>query len=40
MNPIAQAFGIGIVLGIILFFILARAGLIDKLLVSMDKWFK
>ncbi len=30
MNPIAQAFGIGIVLGIILFFVLARAGLIDN----------
>jgi predicted RND superfamily exporter protein len=40
MNPVAQAFGIGIILGIILFFILARVGLIDKLLVSIDKWFK
>lgn len=40
MNPIAQAFGIGIVLGIILFFVLARAGLIDKWLASMDKWFR
>lgn len=40
MNPIAQAFGIGIILGIILFFILARIGLIDKFLVSLDKWFK
>lgn len=40
MNPTAQAFGIGIILGVILFFILARAGLIDKLLASMNKWFK
>ncbi|ADE12105.1 hypothetical protein [Sideroxydans lithotrophicus] len=40
MNATAQAFGIGIILGIIVFFILAKFGVIDKLLVSMDKWFK
>jgi predicted RND superfamily exporter protein len=40
MNPIAQAFGIGIIIGIILFFILARIGLIDKFLKSIDKWFR
>lgn len=40
MNPIAQAFGIGILIGIVLFFILARLGLIDKFLISVDKWFK
>jgi len=40
MSPIAQAFGIGILLGIVLFFILAGFGLIDKLLVKIDGWFK
>jgi hypothetical protein len=40
MNATAQAFGIGIILGIIAFFILAKFGVIDKMLASMDKWFK
>lgn len=40
MNPIAQAFGIGIILGLAVFFALAHFGYIDKLLASMDKWFK
>ena len=40
MSPIAQAFGIGMILGIVLFFVLAGFGVIDKLIVSMNKWFK
>jgi predicted RND superfamily exporter protein len=40
MSPIAQAFGIGMILGIILFFVLAGFGLIDKLIASIDKWFR
>ncbi|BCK87095.1 hypothetical protein MIZ01_0865 [Sideroxyarcus emersonii] len=40
MNPMAQAFGIGTLLGIALFFILARFGLIDRLLASMERWFR
>lgn len=37
MNAMAQAFGIGTLLGIVLFFVLARYGLIDKLIDSLDK---
>lgn len=40
MNAMAQAFGIGTILGIVLFFVLARFGVIDKLLVSIERWFK
>lgn len=40
MNPTAEAFGIGIILGLVAFFALAYFGVIDKLLASMNKWFK
>ena len=40
MSGIAQALGIGFLLGIVLFFICAWLGWIDKLIVSMDKWFR
>jgi hypothetical protein len=37
MNGLAQAFGIGTIGGIILFFVLARMGLIDKFLMWIEK---
>ncbi len=40
MNLIAQAFGIGIIIGIILFFVFVRLGWIDKLIESIEKWFR
>jgi predicted RND superfamily exporter protein len=40
MSVIAQSFGIGIMLGIILFFVCAYFGWIDKLLISVDRWFR
>ena len=40
MNPIAQAFGIGIIIGIILFFVCIRFGWIDKFFAAIEKKFK
>lgn len=40
MSAMAQAVGIGFILGIVIFFICARIGWIDKLIASMDKWFR
>jgi len=40
MNPTAEAFGIGIILGLAAFFALAYFGVIDKILASMNKWFR
>ena len=40
MNPIAEAFGIGTIIGIILFFVMVRLGWIDKLIRSIDKRFR
>lgn len=40
MNQTAQALGIGTIIGIILFFVLAAFGLIDKLIASMERWFR
>ena len=40
MSGMAQAFGIGTIIGIILFFVLARFGLIDRLLISIERMFK
>jgi hypothetical protein len=40
MSSIAQSFGIGIVLGIILFFVLLHLGWIDKMIASIDSRFK
>jgi len=37
MNATAQAFGIGTLIGIVLFFILARLGMIDKFLWWLEK---
>lgn len=37
MNATAQAFGIGTLLGIALFFVLARFGVIDRLLHWLDR---
>lgn len=39
MNPVAQAFATGIILGLLLFFVLAYLGLIDRLIKSMEHWF-
>jgi|GEM_PF-2041886 hypothetical protein len=40
MSLIAQSFGTGIILGILLFFVCAHLGWIDKLLISVDRWFR
>jgi ABC-type nitrate/sulfonate/bicarbonate transport system permease component len=40
MNSVALGFGIGTIIGIILFFVLVRIGWIDKLIESIDKRFK
>lgn len=40
MSQTAQALGIGTIIGIVLFFVMAAFGLIDKLIISMEKWFK
>jgi hypothetical protein len=40
MNPIAEAFGIGTILGIVLFFVFLQLGWIDKFINSIDKRFK
>ena len=40
MSGMAQAFGIGTLIGIVLFFVLARFGVIDKLLMSIERMFK
>jgi hypothetical protein len=40
MNPIAEAFGIGIIIGIVLFFVSVYFGWIDKLINAIDKRFK
>lgn len=40
MNPIAQGLGIGIISGLVLFFVCARLGYIEKLMDMMDRWFK
>jgi len=37
MNGMAQAFGIGTIIGISLFFVLAYYGLIDKLILWIEK---
>ena len=39
MSHIAQAFGVGMIIGICIFFVCAYLGWIDKLLVSADRWF-
>ena len=36
MNPIAMGFGIGIIVGIILFFILLATGMLDRLTEWME----
>jgi len=40
MSGTAEAFGIGTLIGIVAFFVLARFGVIDKLLISIDRMFK
>ncbi len=40
MSATAQAFGIGMVLGIVLFFVMVWLGWIDKFLHSIEKRFK
>jgi ABC-type nitrate/sulfonate/bicarbonate transport system permease component len=40
MNTIAEAFGIGTIIGIVLFFVMVRLGWIDKLIDSIDKRFR
>lgn len=40
MNTIAEAFGIGTIIGIILFFVFVRLGWIDKLVKSIEKRFR
>jgi len=40
MNTIAEAFGIGAIIGIILFFLFVYLGWIDKLIQSIEKRFK
>lgn len=38
MNEIAQAFEVGVAYGIVLFFMCAHFGYLEKLLVAMEKW--
>jgi hypothetical protein len=40
MSGMAQAFGIGTLIGIVLFFVLAHFGVIDRLLTSIERMFK
>lgn len=40
MNETAQALGIGTLIGIVLFFVLAGFGVIDKLIASVENWFQ
>jgi hypothetical protein len=40
MNSTAEAFAIGIIIGIIMFIVLAHIGWIDKLIESIDRRFK
>ena len=40
MSLIAQSFGGGMVLGVVLFFVCAYLGWIDKILISADRWFR
>jgi hypothetical protein len=40
MNTVAEAFGIGTIIGIILFFVMLRLGWIDKLIQSIDRRFR
>jgi hypothetical protein len=40
MSVIAQSFCGGLILGIILFFVCAQLGWIDKILNSADRWFR
>jgi hypothetical protein len=40
MNPIAEAFGIGTIIGIVMFFVFVYIGWIDKLINSINKRFK
>ena len=40
MNTIAEAFGIGSIIGIVLFFVFLYLGWIDKLIKSIDRRFK
>jgi putative effector of murein hydrolase LrgA (UPF0299 family) len=40
MNPIAEAFGIGTIIGIVLFFVFLQLGWIDKIINSIDRRFK
>lgn len=40
MSQTAMALGIGTILGLVLFFVLAAFGLIDKLIASIDGWFE
>jgi hypothetical protein len=37
MSGIAQSFGMGTIIGIVLFFVLARYGMIDKLIHWIDR---
>lgn len=39
MSHTAQALGIGTIIGIVLFFVMASMGLIDKLIASIEHWF-
>ena len=40
MSATAQAFGIGMILGIVMFFVMVWLGWIDKLLHSIERRFK
>ncbi len=40
MNPIAEAFAIGTIIGIILFFVFVHLGWIDRFIESIDKQFR
>lgn len=40
MSQTAQALGIGTIIGIIIFFVMAAFGLIDKLIASIEGWFE
>jgi hypothetical protein len=40
MNPMAMAFGIGTIAGIILFFVFLYLGWIDKFFAAIEKRFK
>lgn len=40
MSQTAMALGIGTIIGIIIFFVMASLGLIDKLIASIEGWFE